>query len=270
MPELPEARNCSVGGAAPRDRSAGPAGRWSGERRLLAGARATPEALSCLRQIQSAGRATRQTFCCYAPRSGTAIFHLGTTGRSGAFLPGRHAAGEALITSIWSWSVGNAVCDLNHSRRFVVVDHRMPPAQHSASGRLGYPEAVRTPHSPASISTRFHGARRDAGGRAPSSCTTTSRWVSNIYANESPYAAGIDPRRPAGQVTGWVTSDCGRRSGDPGRSDPAGRHQCCGISSVEKEPGCFNKVCASTTAIGALHRLRRIHPVVGSGNGQPI
>ncbi len=127
---------------------------------------------------------------------GTAIFHLGMTGRL-RVLPavtplGKHDHVDLVLT-------GGECLRFNDSRRFGALLWTVePPEQHPLLQTLG-PE----PFDAAFSGTCLH---QRARGRTASIKTFVMDnhvvvGVGNIYANESLHVAGIDPRRPAGQVT---------------------------------------------------------------------
>ena len=126
---------------------------------------------------------------------GTAIFHLGMTGRlrvlSAATPLGKHDHVDLVLG-------GGECLRFNDSRRFGALLWTVePPEQHALLQTLG----------PEPFDAAFSGAylHQRARGRTPAVKTFIMNnhvvvGVGNIYANESLHAAGIDPRRPAGQV----------------------------------------------------------------------
>ena len=127
--------------------------------------------------------------------AGTAIFHLGMTGRL-RILPAdtplsKHDHVDVILA-------GGQCLRFNDSRRFgAVLWTREPPERHELLHTLG-PE----PFDEAFSGVYLHGR---AQGRIPAIKTFVMDnrvvvGVGNIYANESLFAAGIHPLRPAGQV----------------------------------------------------------------------
>ncbi|HRD66169.1 MAG TPA: bifunctional DNA-formamidopyrimidine glycosylase/DNA-(apurinic or apyrimidinic site) lyase [Candidatus Competibacter sp.] len=127
--------------------------------------------------------------------AGTAIFHLGMTGRLRVLPadtpPSKHDHVDIVVA-------GDRCLRFNDSRRFgAVLWTREPPEQHELLRTLG----------PEPFDETFSGAylHRRAQGRVPpiKAFVMDNRvvvGVGNIYANESLFAAGIHPLRLAGQI----------------------------------------------------------------------
>ena len=128
--------------------------------------------------------------------AGTAILHLGMTGRlrllSAATPLQKHDHVDLALAS-------GQCLRFNDSRRFgAVLWTTAPPERHPLLQALG----------PEPFDAAFSGAylHRRAQGRTPAVTTFIMDnrvvvGVGNIYANEALFAAGISPLRPAGQVT---------------------------------------------------------------------
>ncbi len=134
--------------------------------------------------------------------AGTAIFHLGMTGRL-RLLPTdaplqKHDHADLILAS------GQRL-RFNDSRRFgALLWTTEPPERHPLLQALG----------PEPFDAAFSGAylRQRAQGRAPAVKTFIMNnhvvvGVGNIYANESLFAAGINPLRPAGRL---AEAECDR------------------------------------------------------------
>ncbi len=128
--------------------------------------------------------------------AGTALFHLGMTGQL-RVLPTatplrKHDHADLALAD------GHCL-RFNDSRRFGALLWTVePPEQHPLLQSLGL-----EPFDAAFSGVYLH---QRAQGRMPAVKTLVMDnhvlvGVGNIYANESLHAAGIDPRRPAGQVT---------------------------------------------------------------------
>ncbi len=137
--------------------------------------------------------------------AGTAIFHLGMTGRL-RLLPTaaplqKHDHADLALAS-------GQCLRFNDSRRFgALLWTKEPPERHPLLQSLG----------PEPFDAVFSGAylHRRAQGRTPAIKTFIMDnrvvvGVGNIYANEVLFAAGISPPRPTGQVT---EAECDRLAG---------------------------------------------------------
>ncbi|MGB5063412.1 MAG: bifunctional DNA-formamidopyrimidine glycosylase/DNA-(apurinic or apyrimidinic site) lyase [Candidatus Competibacter sp.] len=156
-----------------------------------------PEELATMLPGQAIRRVDRRAkYLLLRTDGGTAIFHLGMTGRL-CILPavtplGKHDHVDLVLA-------GGECLRFNDSRRFGALLWTVePPEQHPLLQTLG----------PEPFDATFSGAylHQRARGRTSSIKTFVMDHhivvgVGNIYANESLHAAGIDPRRPAGQVT---------------------------------------------------------------------
>ncbi len=127
---------------------------------------------------------------------GTAIFHLGMTGRlrilSADAPAGKHDHVDVLLA--------NGQClRFNDSRRFgAVLWTAEPPEQHSLLQMLG-PEPFDATFSGAWLHQRAQGRTLAVKPFIMDHHIVVG--VGNIYASEALFAAGISPLRPAGQVT---------------------------------------------------------------------
>ena len=128
--------------------------------------------------------------------AGTALFHLGMTGRL-RILPAatplqKHDHVDVLLAD------GHCL-RFNDSRRFgAVLWTAEPPEQHPLLQRLG-PEPFAAAFSGAYLQQRGQG--RSVAAKALIMDNHIVVGVGNIYANEALFAAGISPLRPAGQIT---------------------------------------------------------------------
>lgn len=193
MPELPEVETVRRG-IAPRVTGQRVGRVVVRERRLRW---PVPEELEALLPGQIIQRVERRAkYLLLRTDIGTAIFHLGMTGRlrvlPAATPPGKHDHVDLIL-------VGGECLRFNDSRRFGSLLWTMePPAQHPLLQALG----------PEPFDAAFSGAYLHRRARERTLAVKTFIMdnhvvvgVGNIYANESLHAAGIDPRRSAGQVT---------------------------------------------------------------------
>ena len=128
--------------------------------------------------------------------AGTALFHLGMTGRL-RILPAatalqKHDHVDVLLAD------GHCL-RFNDSRRFgAVLWTDEPPEQHRLLQSLG-PEPFAATFSGAYLQQRAQG--RTVTAKALIMDNHVVVGVGNIYANEALFAAGISPLRPAGHIT---------------------------------------------------------------------
>ena len=157
----------------------------------------TPEALAVLLPGQVIRRVERRAkYLLLRTDAGTALFHLGMTGRL-RILPTatplqKHDHVDVLLAD------GHCL-RFNDSRRFGAVLWTVePPEQHPLLRTLG-PEPFDPAFSGGYLQQRAQG--RTLAAKAFIMDNHIVVGVGNIYANESLFAAGISPLRPAGQIT---------------------------------------------------------------------
>lgn len=156
-----------------------------------------PEDLATMLPGQTIQRVDRRAkYLLLRTEAGTAIFHLGMTGRL-RILSAATPVGKHDHVDVW---LANGQClRFNDSRRFgAVLWTAEPPEQHPLLQTLG----------PEPFDAMFSGAwlRQRAQGRTLAVKPFIMDHhivvgVGNIYASESLFAAGISPLRPAGQIT---------------------------------------------------------------------
>ncbi len=155
-----------------------------------------PEALAMVWPGQAIEQVDRRAkYLLLRTKVGTAIFHLGMTGRL-RILPadtpvGKHDHVDVHLT--------NGQClRFNDSRRFgAVLWSAGPPEQHPLLQDLG-PEPFDTVFSGSWLHQRAQGRRLAVKPFIMDAHTVVG--VGNIYASESLFVAGIHPLRPAGQI----------------------------------------------------------------------
>ena len=156
-----------------------------------------PEELAAMLPEQTIQRVDRRAkYLLLRTEIGTAIFHLGMTGRlrilSSDTPVGKHDHVDVLLA--------NGRClRFNDSRRFgAVLWTAEPPEQHPLLQNLG-PEPFEATFSGAWLHQRSQGRALAVKPFIMNHHIVVG--VGNIYASESLFAAGISPLRPAGQIT---------------------------------------------------------------------
>ncbi|UXU74916.1 MULTISPECIES: bifunctional DNA-formamidopyrimidine glycosylase/DNA-(apurinic or apyrimidinic site) lyase [unclassified Paracoccus (in: a-proteobacteria)] len=133
---------------------------------------------------------------------GAVLLHLGMSGRMliQGQAPGEFHRDPAILPRhdhVVLWTDAGTSITFNDARRFGMVDLLPPDSDHRLLAHLG-PEPLSDDFTPARLAVAL------SGRRSPIKAALLDQRIvaglGNIYVSEALFRAGIDPRRPAGQI----------------------------------------------------------------------